>query len=213
MALTVLVVDDVEVARAGLTSALESRGFDVVAEAASLPEAVRLAAEKKPDVAIVDLRLPDSSGFEIAERISEVSPETKPLFITAHEGDVGYDEISAASSHGLLLKTSPLHELCQAVEEVAAGRPVLDPAFARSLVTKLSPSSRSDPISALTPRERETFDLLARGRSDIEIARSLGISPRTAKNYVARTLQKLGLRRRAQVPAYAAGSSVEDSIG
>ncbi len=210
MALTVLVIDDAEVARAGLVSALSAGGFDVVGSVGTSADAERLAAHHKPDVAVVDLRLPDATGLEVAARILKLSPATKVLFVTAHEGDVGEEVITSASSSGLLLKTAPLEELCKAVEHVAQGRRVLDPVIAKSLVGKLGHRRSPDPLSNLTSREREVFKLLARGCGETEISEQLKISRRTAKNYVARVLQKLGLRRRSQVPAFAAKTPIDE---
>jgi two-component system response regulator DevR len=210
MALRVLVVDDSEVARAGLEAALESHRFEVVGSTSSASEAELLASQHQPDVAILDVRMPNCSGFEVAKRISRVSPKTRFLFVTAHEADIGTEEISAASSWGLLLKTASLSELCKAVEQVAEGGSVLDPAIAKTLVHKIGGRRLPDPLSDLTRRERAVYDMLARGCSDAEIAEALSISPRTAKNYVARILQKLGLSRRSQVPAYAASAALDD---
>ena len=205
MALTVLVVDDIEVARAGLVAALESGGFEVVGQADSAEVAEEVARKTRPDVAVLDLRLPGSTGFEVSRRIARVSPSTRFLFVTAHEGDLSEDDITEAAFHGLILKTATLYELYRAVEQVAAGDPVVDPTIAKTLVGRLSPGESFGRVT-LTQREREVFKLLSEGKGDIEISQSLGISPRTAKNYVSRVLHKLGLSRRSQVPAFAAAT-------
>ncbi len=206
MTVSVIVVDDHEVARAGIASALERAGFEVVGQAASGSEAEAVAEGCTPDVAVVDMRFPDSYGIEVACRIRRASPATRVLFVTAHEGDVTAELLETISSHGLLLKSASLRELVKAVELAARGVAVLDPAVAATLMRRTSAQMSKDPLGVLTQREREIFRLLRRGCSDAEIATELSISRRTVKNHVARILKKLGLRRRTEIPAYAASS-------
>ncbi len=206
MTLRVIVVDDHEVARAGIASALERAGLDVVGQAASGCEAEALARNCTPDVAIVDMRFPDSDGIEVARRIMRASSQTRVLFVTAHEGEVSSRLLDAISGHGLLLKSASLRELVKGVELAARGVAVLDPAVAAKLMKGTASQAANDPLGTLTEREREVFSLLRMGHTDSEIATDLSISKRTVKNHVARILKKLGLRRRTEIPAYAVSS-------
>lgn len=208
----VLILDDSEVARAGIVAALESRDVEVIGATADVGEAERLAATGSPDVALVELRLGRASGMEAARKIVEASPCTRILFVTAFHRELDREELARAADCGIVLKSAPLFQLLAAVEETKAGRTYVDPVIARELIGVLSRTGgRRCPFEDLTDRERQVFELLRQGRSNQEIASELGVSTKTAKNHVSSVLAKLGLTRRSQLPAY--GSELEAKCG
>lgn len=199
----VLVLDDSEVARAGMVAALQSRDVDVVGAAADVDDAVRLAAQRSPHVALVDVRLGSCNGIDAAHKIVQASPSTRILFVTAFHRELDSDELARAAESGIVLKSVPLYQLIAAVDETKEGRTYVDPVIARELIDVLSRNGgRRSPLEQLTDRERQVFELLRLGRSNSEIASELGVSSKTVKNHVSSVLAKLGLSRRSQVPAF-----------
>jgi DNA-binding NarL/FixJ family response regulator len=207
---TVLIADDQALVRVGLRKILESdRETTVVGEAGDGEDAVAEVRRLRPDVVLMDIRMPVLDGIEATRRIIRAQPGTRVLILTTFglDGYV-YDALHAGAS-GFMLKDAPPEEIVAAVRIVASGDALLAPAVTRAVIDEFA---RREPAAApvlppavadLTPREREVLDLLARGLSNPEICEKLVISEATAKTHVARILQKLSLRDRVQAVIYA----------
>jgi DNA-binding NarL/FixJ family response regulator len=208
---TVLVADDQELVRVGLRKILESEPeLTVAGEAADGEDAVAEVRRLRPDVVLMDIRMPVLDGIEATRRIVRAQPSTRVLVLTTFGLDTYvYDALRAGAS-GFMLKDAPPEEIVAAVRIVASGEALLAPAVTRAVIEEfarqpVAATSPSPPpaVDELTPREREVLDLLARGLSNPEICDRLVISEATAKTHVARILQKLGLRDRVQAVIYA----------
>ena len=189
----VLLVDDHPVVRAGLRFLLEQDGrIRVVGEAATGREAVRLAAELRPDVTLMDLSLPDVGGLEATRAIKERDPAARVLIVSMHGDGEHVLGMLDAGIDGYLLKQSPPAELRDGVLRVHAGERVLHPRVVDALVARATGRSAAPPVEALTEREREVLGLLAEGATSKEIAAALGLAAKTVENHRSRILDKLG---------------------
>ncbi len=203
----VLIVDDHEVVRDGLRAVLRRRA-DLVAvgEADSVASAIKEARRTKPDVVIMDVRLPDGSGVEACREIRAERPETKVLMLTsyAHEDAVLASIMAGAS--GYLLKETRSQALIDAVQRVARGESLLDPGVTQKVLERLraGQGDRDGELSLLSEQERKILDLIAEGKTNKEIAQEVFLSDKTVKNYVSSILSKLGLRRRSEAAAFIA---------
>jgi DNA-binding NarL/FixJ family response regulator len=202
----VLIVDDQPLMRAGFTSVLQASGqIDVVGEAATGAEAIEQARRLKPDVVLMDVRMPDMDGIEATRRM----PQQKILILTTFGLDEYIIEALRAGASGFLLKDAPVDELLSAVRAVAAGDAQLSPAVTKRLLDQVARKlpAAVDPDSAalaeLTDREREVLRLLAVGMSNREIGDALVVSEATVKTHVSSVLAKLRLRDRVQAVIYA----------
>ena len=209
---TVVIADDQDLVRSGLRALLEARGIDVLADAANGREAVSAARECKPDVLVMDIRMPVMDGIAATREIAASGLATRVLVLTTYDLDrYVYDALKAGAG-GFMLKTSPPDRLAQAVEIVAAGEVLLAPALTQRLIAehvRRPPPSPGvpEPLGELTPRECEVLVLVARGLTNEDIAAELTVSLATVKTHVNRILGKLDLRSRAQavVAAYESG--------
>ena len=207
---SVLIADDQALVRVGLRKILEAEPDTTVAgEAEDGQQAIAEARRLRPDVVLMDIRMPVLDGIEATRRIVASGPGTRVLVLTTFGLDTYvYDALRAGAS-GFMLKDAPPEEIAAAVRIVASGEALLAPAITRAVIEEFArqspapPSPQPQAVEELTPREREVFDLLARGRSNPEICEALVISEATAKTHVARILQKLGLRDRVQAVIYA----------
>jgi DNA-binding NarL/FixJ family response regulator len=210
-----LLADDQPLVRAGLRVLFEGEpDIVVVGEAANGEEAVSLAGHTRPDVVLMDIRMPVLDGLEATRQIAgeEQLAAVKVLILTTFESDEYVFEALRAGASGFLLKDAEPTELLQAVRVVADGDALLSPSVTRRLITRFvaAPEHRGPPseqLDLLTEREREVMALVATGLSNAEIADALTISPATAKTHVSRAMTKLGARDRAQlvVLAYQTG--------
>ena len=199
----VFLLDDHEVVRRGVGDLLEDSGvITVVGEAGTVAEAATAIERLQPDVAVLDARLPDGSGIELCRRVRLSAERTAVLILTSYEDDEALFEAIMAGASGFLLKQVRGNDLVDAVQRVAAGQSLLDPAVTRSVLERLRRQAEPDPLAELTAQERKVFDELRVGRSNREIAATLFLSEKTVKNYVSTVLAKLGLERRAQVAAW-----------
>ncbi|MBU2664582.1 response regulator transcription factor [Actinoplanes bogorensis] len=203
----VLVVDDQELVRAGVTLLLRTAGEDVVGEAADGHEAVRLAERLQPDVILMDLRMPRVDGIEATRRILAGRPGTRVVMLTTFgEDDEVYGALRAGAV-GYLLKDGAPEAMIDAVRRAARGEPLLAPAVLARVVARALSAHREDAqpaeLNSLTPREREVLALVGAGRSNAEIGEALHLGVTTVKSHVAAVTDKLGLRNRVQAAVMA----------
>ena len=206
----VLIVDDQALVRVGLRKILESEPeTSVVGEAADGEDAVAHAQRLRPDVVLMDIRMPVLDGIEATRRIVRAHPHTRVLILTTFGLDGYVYEALRAGASGFMLKDAPPEEIAAAVRIVASGDALLAPAVTRAVVEEfarqrpVAPLAQPRAVEELTPREREVLGLVVRGLSNPEICDRLVITEATAKTHVARILQKLGVRDRVQVVIYA----------
>ncbi len=202
----ILLCDDHEVVREGLRGLISRQeGMSVVGEAGTVAEVVEAAARTKPDVVIMDVRLPDGSGVEACRTIRETRPETKVIMLTSYADDEALFASIIAGASGYLLKQTRGQAVVDAVIAVASGRSLLDPDVTGKVLERVRQGRGDDPVLAsLTEQERKVLAGLAEGHTNREISETLFLSEKTVKNYVSRILDKLGLSRRAEAAAYMA---------
>ncbi|WP_198153729.1 response regulator [Catenuloplanes japonicus] len=207
----VLVADDQMLVRMGMVTIIDAQpDLSVVGECGDGESVVALAAKLRPDVVVMDVRMPRLDGIEATRRIAGagVTDPVKVLVVTTFNLDEYVYEALRAGASGFLLKDAPPAQLLHGIRTVAIGASLLDPEVTRSLVgryaSRIRPAEEAPPPGGpLTPRELEVLRLLADGRSNSEIAAALTISPETVKTFVSRILTKLGLRDRVQAVVYA----------
>jgi len=206
--LTLLVVDDHEVVRQGLVALLDRReGFQVVAEAGTVAEAIAAARRFEPDLVIMDVRLPDGSGIEACREIRAERPATRVLILTSYPDEEAVLSAIVAGASGYLLKQVRARDLVAALETIGRGESLLDPAVTERVldrVRRLATGDRPDELAQLTDQEQKILLLVAEGKTNKEIAAEVFLSDKTVKNYVSSILSKLNLERRAQVAALVA---------
>lgn len=201
----VLLVDDHEVVRRGLRDLLGGEDdIEVVAEAAGVGEALASTARFAPDVAVIDMRLPDGDGVALCRQLRAADPAPCCLILTAFDDEVALADAIAAGASGYLLKQVRGQDLVAAVRAVASGQSLLDPATAARVLRRRHERHEPDELAALTERERGVLELLGEGLSNREIAQRLFLAEKTVKNYVTSVLAKLGMQRRTQAVAWLA---------
>jgi two-component system response regulator DevR len=206
--LRLLVVDDHEVVRQGLVAMLDRReGFEVVAEAGSVAEAIAVARRFEPDIVVLDVRLPDGSGVEACREIRAERPATKIVMLTSYPDEEAVLSAIVAGASGYLLKQVRARDLVSALEAVGRGESLLDPAVTEKVlerVRRIATGEGTDELAQLTSQEQKILLLVAEGKTNKEIAADVFLSDKTVKNYVSSILSKLNLERRAQAAAYMA---------
>jgi two-component system, NarL family, response regulator DevR len=202
----ILLCDDHEVVREGLRGLIaRQESMSVVGEAGTVAEVVEAAARTKPDVVIMDVRLPDGSGVEACRTIRETRPETKVIMLTSYADDEALFASIIAGASGYLLKQTRGQAVVDAVIAVASGRSLLDPDVTGKVLERVRQGRGDNPaLASLTEQERKVLAGLAEGHTNREISEVLFLSEKTVKNYVSRILDKLGLSRRAEAAAYIA---------
>jgi DNA-binding NarL/FixJ family response regulator len=211
MTIRVLVADDQELVRAGFRMILDTQGdVEVVGDAGDGQEAVAATRQHQPDVVLMDIRMPNLDGLEATKQIVEMGSGSRVLILTTFDLDEYVYRALTAGASGFLLKNAPPEQLIGAVRVVAGGDGLLSPSITRRVIeefTRLPPPGGTEALRALTDREREVLQLVARGLSNAEIAAELFVSDATVKSHVSRVLSKLQLRDRVQavVVAYESG--------
>ncbi len=202
----IVIVDDHRVVRSGLTALLGQYPWIAVAgEAGTVAEAVRETVRLRPDLVLMDVRLPDGKGYEACREIRRQAPETRVLFLTSFADEEIVLESLDAGADGYLLKEIDEEALVRGIQEVAAGRSILDPAVTRRVLerTRQPPGSTArEKWESLSPQERRVLALVAEGKTNKEIAMALELSDKTVKNYFSNLLDKLQLSRRSQAAAF-----------
>lgn len=203
-----LVVDDHEVVRQGLVALLDRReSFQVVAEAGTVAEAIEMAHRHRPDLVIMDVRLPDGSGIEACREIRAELPATRVVMLTSYPDEEAVFSAIIAGASGYLLKQVRARDLVSALEAVGRGESLLDPAVTEKVlerVRRIATTPYQDELAQLTQQEQRILLLVAEGKTNKEIAGEVFLSDKTVKNYVSSILSKLNLQRRAQAAAFVA---------
>lgn len=209
MTLRVILADDQEIVRRGIRLLLEREMPDlqIVGDASDGREAVRLARELRPDVAVLDLAMPVLNGLDAAREIRRHVPLTKTILLTGYAEDWRVMQALRAGINGYVVKTQPPGELAQAIQEVARGAVYVSPVVSRAVIDAFlaaaqSPAARL-PSERLTPRERQVLQLVAEGKTTKEIAAMLGVSVKTTESHRTRVMHKLGVRTAAALVRYA----------
>jgi DNA-binding NarL/FixJ family response regulator len=203
-----MVVDDHEVVRQGLVALLDRRrDFTVVAEAGTVAESIAAAQRLKPDLVVMDVRLPDGSGIEACREIRSEMPETRVVMLTSYPDEEAVLSAIIAGASGYLLKQIRGRDLVAALEAIGRGESGLEPAVTERVlerVRRAASGGEHDELAELTPQERKILLLVAEGKTNKEIAGEVFLSDKTVKNYVSSILSKLNLQRRAQAAAFVA---------
>ena len=203
---TVYLLDDHEVVRRGIKDLLESEGdIVVVGESASAAEASRRIPALRPDVAILDGRLPDGSGIDVCRDVRSVDPSIAVLILTSFDDDEALFSAIMAGASGYVLKQVRGNDLVETVRRVAGGQSALDPAVTRQVLDRLRRGPEIDPaVAPLTPQETRLLELIGQGMTNRQIAQTMHLAEKTVKNYVSAVLAKLNLERRTQAAVFAA---------
>ena len=212
----IILVDDHEVVRIGLKTLLDRHpDFDVVGEASSAREAIEKTSNLKPDVVVMDIRLPGTSGIDACEEIVKRFPETKVLMLTSYAEDEMLFSAIRAGASGYVLKQIGSDDLVKALESVGSGEGLLDPAVTQRVFQEVRRAVREEEASAfanLSQQEKHVLQLVSEGKTNREIAKALFLGEGTVRNYVSSILSKLGVNNRAEAAAYAVEHSLKEYI-
>jgi len=202
----VFLLDDHEVVRTGLRALLEAcDDIDVVGEADTVAEALIRIPEVQPDVAILDVRLPDGTGVEVCRDVRSTSPDIACVMLTSYADDEALIASILAGAAGYVLKQVGSLDLLDTIRRAGSGESLLDPALTDRVLERLREGPKTDPrLASLTPQERKILDLIAEGYTNRQIAENMFLAEKTVKNYVSNLLAKLGMERRTQAATFAA---------
>ena len=202
----VFLLDDHEIVRRGIADLLHAEpGITVVGEAGTAAEALRRIPATRPDVAVLDARLPDGSGIDVCREIRSAAPQIRCLILTSYDDNDALFAAVMAGAAGYLLKEIRGNSLVDSIRQVAAGKSLLDPAVTEQLLIRLREGAPKDPrLASLSEREREVLGLITDGLTNKEIGEHLHLSEKTVKNYVSGLFAKLGMQRRTQAAVYGA---------
>jgi DNA-binding NarL/FixJ family response regulator len=202
----VFLLDDHEIVRRGLRELLEATpDLTVVSEAGTAEEALARIPATSPDVAVLDVRLPDGDGVEVCREIRSRLPNVQCLMLTSYSDDEALFDAIMAGAAGYVLKQIKADELVEAIRKVARGESLLDPKVTAQVLERLrNPEPTDERLAQLTDQERRILDLLADGLTNREIAERMYLAEKTVKNYVSNLLAKMGMQRRTEAAVYAA---------
>jgi len=212
----IMIVDDHEVVRLGLIALLEQNSqYQIVAQADNALEAIKKVETYKPDIVLMDIRLPGMSGIEACEQINKKYPDTKVIMLTSFaEDEMLFSAIKAGAS-GYVLKQINAKDLINSIESVARGEASLDPAVTQRVFQEVRKAVREEEASAfaaLSQQERMVLKLVSEGKTNREIAQNLFLGEGTVRNYVSSILSKLNVANRAEAAAYAVEHNLKDYI-
>jgi two-component system response regulator DevR len=195
-----LLVDDSEVVRMGLRALLGTdRTIQIVGEAGNVATAIETCVRLKPDVALLDIRLPDGTGFDVCRAVLQSVTDLRVIILTSVADETLVDEAIRAGAHGYLLKEIDGRGLVQAIHDVAQGKSILDPAVtARVMQLVKSGAGTEKSLALLSPQEKRVLALISEGCTNKEVAARLGLSDKTVKNYLSTVFEKLHVSRRAE---------------
>lgn len=200
--ISLLIVDDSELVRIGLRALLGTESdFHIKGEAATVAEAVDACVRLKPDVALLDIRLPDGSGLDACRQILRKAPLTRVLMLTSMIDERLVDDALRAGAHGYLLKDIDGRGLVTAIRDVAAGKSILDPAVTARVMQMARTTQGNGAFDSLSTQERRVLALIAEGCTNKEVGARLGLSDKTVKNYLSTVFDKLQVSRRAEAAA------------
>jgi len=199
----VFLVDDHEIFRRGIRDLLAGESdIEVVGEAATASAAMARVAALRPDVALLDVRLPDGDGIEVCREINSALPGTACLMLTAYGDDQAVFGAIMAGAAGYVSKQTCGTDLVGALRAVASGQSVLDPLASRRVMARLREHATADPVDVLSDQEKRVLELIGEGLTNRQIAERMFLAEKTAKNYVSAVLTKLGMQRRTQAAAF-----------
>jgi DNA-binding NarL/FixJ family response regulator len=205
--LRVFILDDHELVRQGLKDLLEGEGFDVVGESGSAAEATRRIPALRPDIAILDGRLPDGTGIEVCRDVRSLNPELRCLILTSYDDEQALRGAVLAGASGYILKQIRSNDLLEGIRRAAAGQSLFAPGVEQRIIDGLS-EARTDPrLEALSPQEKKVLGLIGQGLTNRQIGEELFLAEKTVKNYVSSILAKLGFERRTQAAVYVTKSA------
>ena len=207
----VFLLDDHELVRRGLSDLLGVEAdLEVVGEASSVVEALTRIPATQPDVAVLDVRLPDGSGVEVCRDIRSQMPDVKCLMLTSFSDDEALFDAIMAGASGYVLKEIRGHDLVDAIRQVAAGKSLLDPSLTQKVLERLRRGNEEDErLSGLSDQERRILELIGEGMTNRQIGEQMHLAEKTVKNYVSSLLAKLGMERRTQAAAFVARMDAE----
>lgn len=202
----ILIVDDHEIVRKGLVTLLSGEdGLEVVGEAGTVETAIRRVGYDRPEVVIMDVRLPDGTGIEACREIRARWPDVRVLMLTSFADEEALFASIMAGASGYVLKRVDARQLIESIRRVGAGESLLDPTMTEHVFRRIRGDEPTDPLVArLSPQERKILDLISEGLTNKEIAEELFLAEKTVKNYVSNLLNKLGMTRRTEAAAYSA---------
>jgi len=213
--LRVMVVDDHDVVRMGLRAFIDAEDdLEVVGEASSGAQAVALARTHRPDVVIMDVRMPDGSGVDACRELRNESPDTQVIMLTSYSDDNALFSSIMAGAAGYLLKQTPAEELIRSIRHVGAGNALLDPEVTMRVLERVRTpkvDSKDAKLAHLSPTEERILDKVAEGFTNRQIAERIHLSEKTVKNYVSSILKKLEVTRRAEAASYVTRARMHDA--
>jgi len=205
MATRVFLLDDHEIVRRGIREMLEAEGdIEIVGEAGTAEEAIGRIPATKPDVAVLDVQLPDGNGVEVCREIRSRHPEINCLILTSFADDEALFNAIMAGAAGYVLKQVKGTDLVDGIRRVARGESLLDPSLTSRVLERLRAKPEPDELAGLTEQERRILDLIAEGLTNRQIGERMFLAEKTVKNYVSNVLAKLGMSRRSEAAAFAA---------
>jgi len=206
MKIRIFILDDHELVRTGLKTLLDAEDdMDVVGQAATAQQGLEEIGTLQPDVAILDVRLPDGSGIEVCREIRSLYPDVSCLMLTSYADDDALFSAIMAGAAGYVLKEIGGSDLIGDIRRVSEGRSLIDATLSKDIFDRLRKSQKTEArLSSLSPQERRVLDLIAQGRSNRQIAEEIFLAEKTVKNYVSSLLAKLGMQRRTEAGVYAA---------
>ncbi len=208
----VFLLDDHEIVRRGLADLIGlEKDMEVVGEAGSVHDALVRIPATRPDVAVLDVRLPDGSGVQVCREIRSTMPEVSALMLTSYSDDEALFDAIMAGASGYVLKEIRGNDLIEAIRQVAAGNSLLDPVATARVLERMRNGDGHDPrLDALSEQERRILELIGEGMTNRQIGEQMHLAEKTIKNYVSSLFAKLGMERRTQAAAFAARLSADD---